>query len=437
MIQLFKGAMHNLEIYDEIEVALERQYSKEKTQVTQEEKLKNMIQHAFSTTKFYKKKYEGIVTDNSEITLECLSKLPILEKEEIKENFFDMISDGYDLKRCMRNRTSGSTGKPVINLQDVKLHNKVFKVNYYRERAAWGVEGLCNILMIVPKHFRVDKYVYPDYQIDQLTFDKIWQVHPEEVSYNYEEVFDTVKPDIIYGNPHLLLAMARDCEQAGVKMNPPKIIISSFEMLDKASREYLERIFCCNVYDVYGFSEIGDVAWQCPIGGEYHINDDYVVVEVVNDKGQCVYEEAGDIVVTSLYNYPMPIIRYRTGDKGILSRELCSCGRKTSILRQVLGRNVDFVTLPSGRKISPYELMDLMNKKNIKQFQIVQNSATQLIVKYVSSLSKVHYELLRENLKDIVNDEISVTLEEVEKIESEPSGKFKVIKINYEKQERK
>lgn len=428
VIDVLTATSSNQEIYKKIHLALARQFQREIIENVRNEKLKIMISHAYESTGFYKKRYANINVDMKNFSIDDLKKLPLLEKEDIKNNFFELVAKDYDLKRTMRNRTSGSTGKPVINLQDIKIHKDVFEVNYFREREAWGCEGLNNVLMVVPKHFRVSEGAYPNNYFNDVNLDKIWQIHPEEEEYDYHTIFNEVRPDILYGNPHLLCSMAREINQKKIELLNPKIIISSFEMLDMLSRGFLEDTFKCKVYDVYGLSEIGDVAWECPVEEGYHINEDYVIVEVVDKDGKPVIEQEGDIVVTSLYNFPMPIIRYRTGDRGIMEVAECSCGRKTAKLKKILGRNVDIITLKSGKKISPYELMDVMNKNNVGQFQFVISSADTLIVKYINEINEHTITYMKEQLGIRLNNELQIELKRVSELPTEKSGKFKVIK---------
>lgn len=204
IIDILENATNNKEIYAHINQALDIQYKRKDIESSRDDKLKAMISHAYNSTDFYREKYASVGFDLDNFQFEDLARLPLLTKEDIKNNFFSIMSKGYDLRRTMRNRTSGSTGKPVINLQDIAIHREVFEVNFFREREAWGYEGLCNVLMIVPKHFRVKDGVYPDNYFNNINLDKIWQIHPEEDEYDYKALFSDIKPDILYGNPHLL-----------------------------------------------------------------------------------------------------------------------------------------------------------------------------------------------------------------------------------------
>lgn len=424
---MYNNILDNIDIYQSLNEILKSQFDLKIIHSIQSERLNKVIQTAYSKTKFYKKSFDSVNFKGDCINRESLAKLPILSKKDIKNNFFDMIVEGYPLKQCMRNRTSGSTGEPVVNLQNIKVHNKVFNINFIRQRLAWGIGGMNNMLMVVPKHYAIKDLNYPEYVINDVTFDKVWQIHPTECEYDIAEIFRVIHPDIIYGNPYLLNYLAQKIEQEKIPIFYPKVIISSFEMLDETSKKYLEDVFCCKILNVYGFSEIGDVAWQCPEDAGLHINDENVVLEVVDEKGQPIYDKIGDIVVTSLYNYPMPIIRYKIGDKGILDCSDCKCGRKLWKLKSVYGRNVDFIHMPTGKLISPYEIMSFLNLLNVAQFQIIQEDLYNITIKCVNTLESGTLDKIKSKMEQLTDSIMNINFEFVDTIPADVSGKYRAI----------
>lgn len=425
--KVYENIISNVHTYEALREILQSQYASECVETLQQERLNQVVQTAYEKTKFYKESFDRSGFEGNCRSREELAKLPILQKKDIKTNFFDMIVQGYPLNQCMRNRTSGSTGEPVVNLQDFKVHNEIFNINFIRQRLAWGIGGMNHMLMIVPKHYAIKDADYPEYVINDVTFDKVWQIHPTEVEYDYEEIFHTIQPEIIYGNPYLLKYLANKIDQEKISIVFPKVIISSFEMLDDSSREYLEHVFHCRILNVYGFSEVGDVAWQCPENQGLHINDENIILEVVNEKNEPVYGEIGDIVVTSLYNHPMPIIRYKTGDKGILDHSEYKCGRKLWKLKSVYGRSVDFIRLPTGQLIAPYEIMRVMNLLNMGQFQIIQEDEHMITVKCISSLEDSTLQIIKSKMEQITHSMMDIRFECVDTIPLDASGKFRAI----------
>ena len=82
----------------------------------------------------------------------------------------------------------------------------------------------------------------------------------------------------------------------------------------------------------------------------YHLNIDHLVVEVLNDDAQESAE--GDIVITDLHNYGMPLVRYKNGDRGVLGKEACKCNNPLPLLKSVNGRKLDMIKTADGRSLA-------------------------------------------------------------------------------------
>jgi len=150
-------------------------------------------------------------------------------------------------------------------------------------------------------------------------------------------------------------------------------IFTSGELLTSAARHAITAAFGGSLYDIYGTSETKEIAWQCSAGSR-HINADVVHVEILGDNGALAPSGTeGEVAVTVLVNRAMPLIRYRTGDRGALLDGRCACGRESPLLGVVSGREADVLELTDGSTISPYMLtMALEAIAGLAQYQIVQ-----------------------------------------------------------------
>lgn len=115
-------------------------------------------------------------------------------------------------------------------------------------------------------------------------------------------------------------------------------------------RQELERHFGARVVEFYGCTEVGPIAAQCP-AGSMHIMADNVRVEIFKDGELAGPGEFGDIVVTTLSNRAMPLVRCRIGDSGRISPEPCVCGRPYPVLQDLIGRAADVFVTADGRKV--------------------------------------------------------------------------------------
>jgi len=170
---------------------------------------------------------------------------------------------------------------------------------------------------------------------------------------------------------------------------------------------------------------------------------DSAVIEFLDDDGEPVANgEVGEIVTTGLFNYAMPMIRYKLGDFGIPVEDRCSCGRSWPLIKNIEGRTQDTLILSNGKKVLPHMLFARINRELennlfcVSQFQIVQEKRNKLIIKIVKG-KKYHKKVLQKiihNLRGFLNrldEEISIEIDFVEKIMPNRSGKFhKIISLS-------
>lgn len=183
----------------------------------------------------------------------------------------------------------------------------------------------------------------------------------------------------------------------------------------------IKDVFSVSVANMYGMVEVNGIACEC-VNGKMHVLESNVIVEILNSNKETVnIGEEGEIYVTSLTNTAMPLIRYATGDRGVLYKgSICSCGNKSHVLVVKAGRISEFVDMQDGDKLTPHifcypiaVINDNMGNP-IKQFQIVQNdigSFTITLTLEISfkgwkrSIKKYYCELMRDtSLKSVKLD---------------------------------
>ena len=133
----------------------------------------------------------------------------------------------------------------------------------------------------------------------------------------------------------------------------PKVVFGTSELLDPETRKYINSVFDVEMIDHFGCVELNRTAWECSEHAGYHIDVDAVIMEFIENGENVSSGERGEIVYTGLYNYAMPLIRYRIGDIGIPSDESCPCGRGLPLMKLIEGRSDSFMQVPDGRIFSP------------------------------------------------------------------------------------
>jgi len=199
-------------------------------------------------------------------------------------------------------------------------------------------------------------------------------------------------------NPHYLMAYAESLEhlafaQSGTFAgNRLQALLSIAETLTKDMRTRINDAFARPVHQNYGLNELGVVASRCPEGGRYHVHSEYYHVEIVDQDGQhCIPGQSGRILVTSLSNPAMPLLRYDTDDLAVATDQQCPCGRTLPCFGEILGRYSRIAYLPEGTLGHVGVIRDLLaalphdQSEFLRKFQIYQNRQGALELRIVGT----------------------------------------------------
>lgn len=159
---------------------------------------------------------------------------------------------------------------------------------------------------------------------------------------------DVVRPAVLHGNTMVFIYYADFIRKHGFDLGSWRVrfIESVSESLSDEQRAYIEEVFDTTVYNCYGCLECYNVAYDCSLH-RLHLNEN-VVVEIVDPiTGEDLTETGreGEVVLTSLVNRAQPIIRYKTGDIGRLSRSACDCGSRAPVVHLTGRRKIDYIKL--------------------------------------------------------------------------------------------
>jgi phenylacetate-CoA ligase len=223
--------------------------------------------------------------------------------------------------------------------------------------------------------------------------------------------------------------MARLIEK--YRLSPPKLdgIIAGAERLYDFQKEQIERSFACPVFNRYGCTEFSNVATECERREGLHVNVDNLWVEVVDDEDRPVTDAVGDIVITDLSNRAMPLIRYKIGDKGVMTNAACSCGRSFPMLREIVGRVSETLKTADGHEIHDmYFLWKLSRAPGLVRFRVTQDALTHVRVEIEHDGSvdrEVTSRWIGEALADLERHGVAHTLAYVPSIPLTGAGKMR------------
>ena len=159
-------------------------------------------------------------------------------------------------------------------------------------------------------------------------------------------------------------------------------MFTTAEPLFDFQRTAIERAFRCPASTEYGCRDGGLVANECPDHG-LHIAAEGMLVEVLPTAGAA--DGSGELLLTNLDSYAMPIIRYRSGDIGALEPGTCRCGRGLPRLARVEGRRTDFLVTPSGKVMHALAVIYVLRElPGLRSFQVVQEKLDRVLVRVVA-----------------------------------------------------
>ncbi len=394
-------------------------------------RLKRLISYAYDHNSFYRKRFEQVGIHPDEIRdASDLSYLPILTKRQIRENMQDILTKGFRREDLLRFRTGGSTGTSL----EIYLTEECSEQRNACARrhdcwtgwrpgepvgAVWGNPKLPKALRERIRHWLLEPRVYLD------------TMHVTERSVmQFAQEWKRVKPTLLFGHAHSLYLLACYIDRLGIDEIQPKGILSTSMMLIPHERKVIEEVFSVKVTDRYGCEEVSLVASECEVHKGMHLNIEHLFVEFVRDDGlPAAPGEMGRIVVTDLMNFAMPFIRYQVEDMGIPSVRACPCGRGLPLMEQVVGRTADFLVRRDGTRVAGISLIEntLTCMPGIVQMQIIQEDIDYIVLKIVRgrNCSEEDERLLKKYFLDLFGIECKVDIIAVERIDPEPSGKYR------------
>ena len=358
-----------------------------------------------------------------------LGRLPVLTKADYQRaGLSQTVAGNVAVERLLDRSTSGSTGERMI-VRRTWFEERL--LNAFRWRAlSMSGHRLRDRLAGIGFRAAVDRR---DNQLPMRLaqragflrtrlFDGLSDPHLAEAV----AAFD---PHTVAGMTSALARLA-DAVATGECRLRPRLVFTGGELLTPPLRARVAALGA-PMRDFYGCNETNLIAWQCPNGAEaYHVCDDALIVEVLGPDGREVAEgEEGDVVVTSLFSYAMPFIRYRVGDTAVRGPSRCACGAGFSTLLAVRGRTIDCFDLGDARVLHPWEILNAIrpHMQWIRQFQMVQRDRRRIELRVVANGVPAAADIDRvvAAARSALAAEVKFDLLHVATIEPDPSGKVR------------
>ncbi|MFL5401796.1 MAG: phenylacetate--CoA ligase family protein [Gemmatimonadales bacterium] len=387
-------------------------------------RLSNLLFHAAIDNPFYSRRLQDVGIEWADPILQldpyrALGALPPVSKQELRRAGSKAFDRGCLGDDWLSSASSGSTGEPFRVYYEPRAWARLRHLVKLRARRACGVRATDRVALL--------EATAPERSLPFARWSRISVLQPPSAVAGAIAAFS---PDVLYGLPSALLEAARVLQLRRDQLHV-RAVFTSGELLDRTTRDAVSRAYEAPVYNVYGTSETKEIAWECPHGG-MHLNHDVVKLEVLNDSDRPVPAGTeGELVATVLVNRAMPLLRYRTGDRGILLPGLCSCGRTSPLLGVVTGREADVLVLRGGQRISPYALTCALERvSGVVRYQISQLDPARVRIRAMleAAVDRDHFTTqVRDVLRFEVASFLDADVEFVERFPSGPRAKFRVV----------
>jgi phenylacetate-CoA ligase len=409
--------------------------SREEIQALQFRKLKSLLIHADENIPFYRDRFSAARFKPRNMTsVEDFRHLPFLTKADIRENL-----DRMKWLRCPgglhRYNTGGSSGEPLIFYFD-------------RRRQAWDAAARA----LTHQWWSVDigdreLYLWGS-PVEITKQDRVKQIRDTLTNQMLMSAFELsmdkmpsmvaqlhrFRPKCVFGYPS---SIALFCQMAGEKgydlsREGVQVVFATAEVLYEHWRETISKAFGgAPVADGYGSREGGFIAHHCSEETYHVIDPNYIIEYIRGGDGQAFPGEEGEIVITHLDAWGMPLIRYRTGDVARAGKSKCSCGRYWSTMEEIRGRTTDFIVTPDGRWQHALSLIyivrDIGGVEAFKIFQEELDKVTVLLKIRPGLYPKDGNARISQEFRKRMGDEVQVLIREVSEIPRDVSGKHRYV----------
>ena len=369
---------------------------------------------------------------------DALSHIPILPRDRLatEPKAFCAAALPQGQRRTGEERSSGSTGQ-IVCIETTNLHYGWQNALNFRAQV-WAGRDFTKSIAVVRK--MADGTVLPPEGVRQAHWDSptvipvesaaSWYLNTSAATLN--EIWDwlgRVKPAYLMTYPSILRELAR---QAAVER--PRFALSGVttigETVDDELRALSATRLAADVHDIYSANEIGNIAIQCPACRRYHVQAEAVIVEIVDDDGRPRAPGGkGRVLLTPLFNFATPLLRYDIGDQAEQGLP-CTCGRGLPTVNRIVGRTRNMLAMPNGELYWPALSNKVWQKiVPVRKFQLCQVALDRIEVWLVTQNPVTHEQEARMShvLATSLPAPYHLDFHYVEDIPAGPGGKFEQV----------
>ena len=382
----------------------------------QEKLLRDMMQHCYDRVSFWTATMDRLGLKPVDIgNIEDLQKLPIIDKDMMRDNIQFISRNALYWKPSM-SHTGGSTGRPFEHMIG-KNQRDAIAATVWR---GWGWAGkLHGDRMITLSGDGLGAQGGEKLNTVGMT---------DAIMEGFARKIKEYNPDGFRGLPYPMTLFCKFLERFGVgdTFRARYALTTSENLLDDQRRwigGYLGEVF-----DQYGTNDGGTNAMECEQHNGLHISQEIAIFEVVDENDNALPPGSeGQLVVTGLYSYPQPWVRYRTHDVATIETAPCPCGRTSPRLTNLQGRVTDFIVTDAAT-FSGTALCNAINQLPMRAYQFEQVERNHIIVRIVKEpgYSESDTEFIECNIRKY-DPAVKLSFQFVDDIPQTPAGKCQYV----------
>jgi phenylacetate-CoA ligase len=393
--------------------------------------LKRLLHHAYRNVPFYRRRFENLGLHPQDVkTFDDYVRIPPLSRDDVRNHGQEMKSEDVDEAKFREGRSSGSTGEPITFYHDVQSHSASRAAVLFgwelggkslgdKFTTIWGNRTTVEETWSKPgSRFKA--------KIRRNTRIPAFQLTSDSRVQDAIELMLKQKGGFVQGYTNAIYTIAHFAHRQGIRFEPKfNGVLTTAETLFPYQRKIIEEIMG-PVYDGYGSQEIQGIAFQCREQRGYHVVEPNVILETGDS-----YGKSKEIILTDLWNYAWPLIRYRIGDLTSGEWATCSCGCTWKVISSLEGRTSDIISTPDGGFIDiiAWDSEDFDKHAHlIDRFQFAKVAPDKVVLRLeIKDDHRSIVDDIKNSLAPYFKGVMDFDVQIVDKFAMEKSGKYKMI----------
>jgi|GEM_PF-143055 len=401
--------------------------------------IRRLLSHAKASSPFYADRLNDVLRHDGTIDWSAWSRVPLLHRTDVSGNRQALLARTLPSRHgsVSHIHTSGTQYQP-LTVSRSRLSFGVAATVQMRW-FGWHQVPVADRMVIIGLDGKLPVQVDGTWAPGWVTGDRGEKIQiPLEMPIERQlEELRRLGPVWLKTRPSTLLQLALTvCENP--KLKPDLLgVLTEGEILTGDHRRLCKLFLGFNPIDRYSLREVWDVALQCPASNNYHVQTEAVYTELLNERNEpCRRGETGRIVVTSLYNLAMPIIRYDTGDYAVAdenfsrySGHFCACGKRLLRLRNILGRERNLLQITRATGQHPdLDSQRVFELSGAKLWQLVElaSDSFELRLCTARALSGDEKRSIAEHTRSRLASDVQVVIESANLSEMHRTRKFEM-----------